>query len=1144
MVRPIFRATLLACTCAVVFCGKDYDPFTDLTNAKAHVLSWSFSGADSVPVQVYSTGTIQIGVAARDEVDSFCLHASRNRFWQDTTVRRKPGGSLLDASAYSFSVSFFDTGVQSVYVTTWRSNGESAAEKVSARVTFPLRQRDVSGFFGDSIALSTPAVRDNDVFYQWDFGGGRHVKSPRNSAKASFSGGPASGAATLWVSDVEGLHATPLSVFSYSLFDTSRPIILCANANLQNDTLSTRDSILAFIAYVANYGDITVDTCWVNQSAFDLFNPKSHLYTKVFGNMSGYSRQNALSITVHAQDYSGQNRYSTRTFWAVFDPSGPSSPGANISFVIPAEDSSTSGTRDLRIFGTAEDFLGDSMALRVTVDDSMYQAACIITGSGGTWEWPVHLGSYVNTITVTAYGAGSRILTSGHVIVAYDPTAQDRIKPLIWDISASGKPAGNLYTAESSVALQVTAFDEWSGIQALTINGALATPDSSGYIWRQTIGPLVHSPGGDTVDIRAVDRNQNVKDTSIVIFRNTAPVLASAPAFPASFCIDSSYTLRISSFDADNDSVSVVPISSPLGMVISKDGTVTWTPAAAQTGTDTLAVRLYDGYQYSAPIAWALTCVNCSRPVKTVRFTTRENAFPAVLQAGRDTLRVRLTTDSAETGLWFSAKFTDRNEVILANDTSPMLVWAPQAADTGYRTLRVTVGNGTAVFDTIVPAFWVVPKNQYPCSLSYIFRGDTTSAGQLDLYTHPIPETLFFVIHDLDNPLTERYTVTISQRSTTSIETLNNKNFFIALSPDTALTQDTIRVRLSDLTGTSDSETFVVRYSFFNPFAAWSYSRTLTLNTTPSGASVAGNVFNFPVLVRLTNNNFNFGQAQNTGSDIRFAKANGVPCSYQIERWDPAEQGGAEIWVKVDTVYGNNGTQSITMYWGNSAAASLTSGAAVFDTANNFKYVWHLEETGNNNAGNYKDATANANNGTGTGTPAQATGAIGHGQTFSGANYISTANYIGITTGQRTLSAWVNINNTSSPILGWGTGACNANQFYSFFWRTQYKIWACGVIQADYSAGTADTSGNWVYTTATYDGSKAHLFANGVEVGLGNTYSYATADTIGQIGFAKFDYYCKGTIDEARIENTARSADWIMLCYMNQKSPDALVVFK
>jgi hypothetical protein len=39
-------------------------------------------------------------------------------------------------------------------------------------------------------------------------------------------------------------------------------------------------------------------------------------------------------------------------------------------------------------------------------------------------------------------------------------------------------------------------------------------------------------------------------------------------------------------------------------------------------------------------------------------------------------------------------------------------------------------------------------------------------------------------------------------------------------------------------------------------------------------------------------------------------------------------------------------------------------------------------------------------------------------------------------------------------------------------------------------------------------------------------------------------YYFGGKIDEVRVSSTALSADWIKLCYMNQKESDMLVRFK
>ena len=737
-------------------------------------------------------------------------------------------------------------------------------------------------------------------------------------------------------------------------------------------------------------------------------------------------------------------------------------------------------------------------------------------------------------------------------MIAYDPTGQDTAKPVIWEITADGKPAGGLFARDANAALQVLAFDEGSGMLSVTINGSAATSDTSGYIWRQSIS-LVHSQSGNPVVVSAVNRNQNRKDTTVTIFRNNPSALDSGFVFPSIFYAGKNYSFHIACKDADNDLVTVHKKYGPGAMSVSTDGLVSWAPTAQNAGPDSLSVVLDDGYESSGPFTWRFVCIDSTLPAYSAHFTTREKDFPATLEAGRDTLAVRLMTDSVPSGatLLYSAAFIDRSplapEVVTSNTPSPLLVWVPADADTGYRKLRVAVGNGLAVYDSIFPTFQVVARNRIPCSLAWSFTGTLTPAGELDLASHPVPETLSFVIRDSDDIATDRFTVAISQHDVRSVMVLNKKDFTVVVRPDSASVLDTLLVSIEDLNGTSDSATFVIRN--MNPTLG-PYSRRVYLNTTVTGANVAGNVTGFPVLVRLNGGNFDFNQAYRTGEDIRFSKPDGTFLPVEIEHWDAqngvAGAGVAEIWVRLDTVFGNDSTHYMIMSWGVPSSGLSPVSNNVFDTANGFQGVWHLEETGNNNAGNYKDATAHANNGTGTGTPVQATGAIGYGQTFSGANYISTTKYIGISgTARRTLSAWVNINNTSSPILGWGTGACNVNKFYSMFWSTQYKLWACGVWQADYSAGTADTSGNWVYTTATYDGSSAHLFANGVEVGFGNTYAYATADTIGQIGFAKGgDYYCKGTIDEARIENTARSADWIKLCYMNQKAVDALVVFK
>src|SRR5690606_2609268 len=123
-------------------------------------------------------------------------------------------------------------------------------------------------------------------------------------------------------------------------------------------------------------------------------------------------------------------------------------------------------------------------------------------------------------------------------------------------------------------------------------------------------------------------------------------------------------------------------------------------------------------------------------------------------------------------------------------------------------------------------------------------------------------------------------------------------------------------------------------------------------------------VRNFPVLIRLGAAEATiFTQAKAGGADIRFAKSDDTPLSYQIESWDAAGTKAA-IWVKIDTVRGNNSTQSIKMHWGNTEADSESNGAAVFDTANGYKTVLHMNEP----TGDVNDATINAVVGTNTGT--------------------------------------------------------------------------------------------------------------------------------------------------------------------------------
>jgi len=342
--------------------------------------------------------------------------------------------------------------------------------------------------------------------------------------------------------------------------------------------------------------------------------------------------------------------------------------------------------------------------------------------------------------------------------------------------------------------------------------------------------------------------------------------------------------------------------------------------------------------------------------------------------------------------------------------------------------------------------------------------------------------------------------------------------------------------------------------------SAWSYKKLIYFNTTASGANVLNNVTNFPVMLRLTSSTFNFSQAKANGEDVRFTKADGTPLPYEVERWDLTNS-KAEIWVKVDTVYGNNNSQYIVMHWGSSPASSVSNSSSVFDTANGFQGVWHL--SGNGSAVE-KDATGNHYDGTPSDTvPASMEGAIGSCRSFNGlSNGIrmngtadSKLNYQ--ENGIYTVSAWVcadTLDNSYHMIAGKG----NEQYFLGLKRSVPDTTMRWEFVEYHNKEGWQITqefplAKTWTYLVGVRSGTTQYLFVNGVlaDSTIEVTPPIAPRNTGDDLTIGRFlsesayayEGKCPfiGKIDEVRISNVVYSADWIMLCYMNQKAQDVLV---
>jgi len=330
----------------------------------------------------------------------------------------------------------------------------------------------------------------------------------------------------------------------------------------------------------------------------------------------------------------------------------------------------------------------------------------------------------------------------------------------------------------------------------------------------------------------------------------------------------------------------------------------------------------------------------------------------------------------------------------------------------------------------------------------------------------------------------------------------------------------------------------------------WKYSRQITLNTTTSGAGVAGNVIDFPVLVRLTTGNFNFAQANADGSDLRFAKPDGSPLPYEIERWD-ASQARAEVWVRVDTVFGSDNSQYVTMYWGNSGATDSSSGGAVFNTVDGFEGVWHLDSTGN-------DATVNNHSGTYVATT-DTVGIIGHCQKFTVTAYARISGLLN-TPSVVTLSAWALLNRPDiigSEVVSVGDAVLIR---MDDSWKNKgtqgaYCVNPFGGADSTHcvaQSGQFMQQTGWHYLAYSVDIANRiqSLYIDGAvccstDSTVSIRYTNVGSDTyFGRHGNGRTGFNFIGNIDEVRVDKTVRSADWIKLCYMNQRTDDKLVVFK
>jgi len=328
----------------------------------------------------------------------------------------------------------------------------------------------------------------------------------------------------------------------------------------------------------------------------------------------------------------------------------------------------------------------------------------------------------------------------------------------------------------------------------------------------------------------------------------------------------------------------------------------------------------------------------------------------------------------------------------------------------------------------------------------------------------------------------------------------------------------------------------------------WQYRRAITIDHTQvqDVADPSITYADFPVLVYATG----LSHINANGTDIRFTLSDATTeLPREIESYSSSD-GTLYAWVEVTLTKDSSDSSDdvIYMYYGNASATTEPDADAPYGSENvwdsNFKAVWHLNQA-TGGAGEILDSTSYDNNGTDQGTPTfETAGQIGYALDFDGtSDYISVPDddSLDLATGL-TIEAWINVGTWGNwkNIAFKGDNAAT-NTDYQFALVTTGLAWdgtLGGTWRTKYFNTSRDT-GTWIYAVVTHDTTDVKCYRAGSEISSQNDAGaiYVSTEDFGIAGVVDGTLLLDGTIDEVRVSDSARSAQWIKTCYNNQNSP-------
>jgi biopolymer transport protein ExbB len=333
----------------------------------------------------------------------------------------------------------------------------------------------------------------------------------------------------------------------------------------------------------------------------------------------------------------------------------------------------------------------------------------------------------------------------------------------------------------------------------------------------------------------------------------------------------------------------------------------------------------------------------------------------------------------------------------------------------------------------------------------------------------------------------------------------------------------------------------------------WQYRKKIAIDTSETGAELKGNVSELPLLLRLHTGNFNFANAREDGSDLRFVNADDKePLKYHIESFDAVDE-MALVWVRIPRLAGGNSQQSIWMYYGNKSAPAAQDKGGVYDV--NTLLVYHLGEA----EGPPRDQTAYNNHAAEfagvNGTPSL----IGKGVALSGAGeriVLPKSSSLDLSKGF-TFSTWIKIPaaQQDARLFSW-QGEAEPQQAGKPPVQPESFIVAIDQMSLYVKAASSDgwsvttektatlTPETWHFVAvAAEPAKKINVFLDGA-LAASAEISGALPNPPAEISIGsslKGEFGLAGELDEIQISRGARNAAWARAVFISQGPTEGLI---